>query len=163
MLTRRGARTLAGVLAATLALVAGAVPVLAATPALGATIESHVTFNPNGPNHGWFVASGAAVQAGTLCASGTFVDTGIKFAGFQSRTGHVQLLVTKDFACGDRSGTFAVKLQINADFGTGIESFAWVASGTSGSIGSLHGGGTGSTVSNPPTGNINTYVGMVTG
>jgi hypothetical protein len=97
---------------------------------------------------------------GLICATGTFVDTGLKFAGFQSRTGHVQIMVLKDFTCGDGSGTFAVTLQINADVNTGIESFAWVASGSSGAIGSLQGAGTGSTVPTA-TGNINTYVGTV--
>jgi len=159
MLTRRGARTLAGVLAATLVLVAGAVPVLAATPALGATIESHVTFNPNGPNYGWFVASGPAVGAGTLCASGTFVDTGIKFAGFQSPRGVVQLQVYKTFTC-DTGGTFDVKMQIQANFDTGYETFAWVITGGTGAEAGLRGAGTGSTVPTE-TGNINTYTGLV--
>ncbi len=159
MLTRLGARTLAGVLAATLVLVAGAVPALASTPALGATIESHVTFNPDGPNYGWFVAGGPAVQSGTLCGSGTFVDTGIKFAGFQSPRGVVELQVFKTFTC-DTGGTFDVKMQIQANFGTGHETFAWVITGATGAESGLHGAGTGSTV---PTeaGNINTYTGLV--
>ena len=150
---------MAAALAAILVLAAGAVPVLAA-PALGVTIESHVTFNPDGPNYGWFSASGPAVDAGTVCASGTFVDTGIKFAGFQGRHGVVQLQVAKTFTC-DGGGTFDVKMQIQANFDTGIESFAWVVTGGSGAYAGLRGGGTGSTVPNPPVGNINTYTGLL--
>ena len=139
-------------------LAAGAAPALA-SPALGATIESHVTFNPDGPNYGWFVASGPAVGAGTLCASGTFVDTGIKFAGSQSPRGVVQLQVFKTFTC-DGGGTFDVKMQIQADFGSGLETFAWTITGGTGAYAGLHGAGTGTTV---PTdiGNINTYTGML--
>src|SRR5690242_14423675 len=159
MLTRIGARTLAGVLAASILVVASAVPVFAATPALGATIESHVTFNPDGPNYGWFTASGPAVGAGTLCASGTFVDTGIKFAGFQSPRGVVQLQVFKTFTC-DGGGTFDVKMQIQANFGTGNETFAWAITGGTGAYAGLHGAGTGTTVPTD-TGNINTYTGML--
>ena len=158
----RGRYRLLAVVAACVALAAAAPPV-AAAPAMPVTIVSHVTFNPDGPNYGDFTASGPAVDAGAMCASGTFVDTGIKFAGYQSPTGQVQLLVTKDFTCDNDRGVFAVKLQINADFVTGYESFAWVASGTSGSVGSLKGAGTGSTVPNRPIGNTNTYVGMITG
>jgi hypothetical protein len=148
-------------MAAIVAIAVVAVPAAAAT-AQQVTIVSNVTFNPDGPNFGDFTASGPAVDQGLMCPTGDFVDTGIKFAGFQSRTGHVQLLVTKLFTCDDGSGTFAVKLQINANFETGIESFAWVAQGTSGEVGSLRGAGTGSTVPTD-TGNINTYVGTVAG
>jgi hypothetical protein len=159
--TARGRLRIVAIVVACAALAAMATPVAAAS-AQPVSIVSEVTFNPNGPNFGDFTATGPAVDAGAICASGTFVDTGIKFAGTSSRTGHVQLQVTKDFTCGDGSGTFSVKLQINADFNTGIESFAWVASGTSGDVVDLTGAGTGSTVPTT-TGNINTYVGTVTG
>jgi len=155
----RGGWWLAAAVMAIVAVAALAAPV-AAGSAQRVMIVSNVTFNPAGPNFGDFAASGPAVDSGLICATGTFVDTGLKFAGFQSRTGHVQLQVLKDFTCDDGSGTFAVKLQINADFNTGIESFAWVASGSSGAIGSLKGAGTGSTVPTA-TGNINTYVGTI--
>ena len=151
----------AAILAAVVAVLAIAAPV-AAAPAQSVTIVSNVTFNPNGPNFGDFAASGPAVDQGLICPAGTFVDTGLKFSGFQSRTGHVQLQVVKAFTCSDGSGTFAVKLQINADFNTGIEHFTWVAAGTSGDVASLQGAGTGSTVPTD-TGNINTYVGTIAG
>ena len=103
------------------------------------------------------------MDSGLICPSGTFVDTAIRFAGYQSNRGMVQLLVVKEFTCGDGSGTFVVKIQIQANFDTGIESFTWVVLGGTGDYGSLHGAGTGSTVPNAPIGNINTYVGFLLG
>jgi len=137
-------------------------PAAAGTP-LGVTIVSHVTFNPDGPNFGDFDATGSAVDSGRLCASGTFVDLGIRFAGFQSDRGIVQLQVVKEFTCDDGSGTFIVKMQIQANFDTGIETFSWVVLGGTGDYESLRGSGPGSTVPNPPTGNINTFEGFVVG
>ena len=154
------ARSSVAMLAAAVALLAVAGPVGAATPQ-GVTIVSHVTFNPDGPNYGDFVASGDAVDSGVICSSGTFVDLGIRFAGFQSNRGVVQLQVVKEFTCDDGSGTFVVKMQIQANFDTGIESFSWVVLDGTGDYGSLHGSGSGSTVPNAPIGNINTFVGFV--
>lgn len=149
-----------------IALIAAVVTVLAvvAPAAAGApksvTIVSHVTFNPDGPNFGDFGASGAAAGS-VVCATGTFVDTLIRFAGFQSPRGVVQLQVDKTFTCADGSGSFFVKLQIQADFNTGIETFTWVANGGTGDYASLRGSGRGTTVPNPPIGNINTYEGFL--
>jgi hypothetical protein len=156
----RRTHAIVAMLATILALAGLAAPVAAASPE-GVTIVSHVTFNPDGPNYGDFVATGAAVDSGLICAGGTFVDTGIRFAGYQSDRGMVQLLVIKEFTCSDGTGTFVVKLQIQANFDTGIESFTWVVLGGSGDYGSLHGSGSGSTVPNAPVGNINTYEGFV--
>lgn len=125
------------------------------------TLVSHVTFNPDGPNYGDFVATGAAVDSGVMCDSGTFVDLGIRFAGYQSDRGKVQLQVIKEFTCDDGSGTFIVKMQIQANFDTGIESFTWVVLDGTDAYATLAGGGSGSTVPNPPTGNVNTFVGFV--
>jgi hypothetical protein len=160
----RPARRLAHPLVAVLVAVAIAMvlsaPVAASTPQQ-VTIVSQVTFNPDGPNYGDFQADGAAVDQGLICPSGTFVDEGIRFAGFQSPLGRVQLQVVKRFTCDDGTGTFVAKLQIQADFNTGIESFDWVILGGSGAYDDVHGSGRGSTVPNPPIGNINTYVGYV--
>jgi len=54
-----------------------------------------------------------------------------------------------------------VKLQIQANFDTGIESFTWAVLGGTGAYESLRGGGRGSTVPNAPLGNINTYEGFL--
>ena len=79
----RRARAILGVLAASMALVVVTAPVAAASPR-AVSIVSHVTFNPDGPNYGDFAATGSAVDDELVCASGTFVDTGIRFAGFQA-------------------------------------------------------------------------------
>jgi hypothetical protein len=147
------------------ALVAGALAISVAWPvAAGApravTIVSDVTFVEGGPNIGSFTTSGDATDAGTICPAGSFEDTGIRFAGGQARTGIVQLQVFKTFTCDDASGTFDVKMQIKANFDTGIETFTWVVTGGSGDYASLHGAGTGSTVPRPG-GNTNTYVGAL--
>jgi hypothetical protein len=156
----RRTHAIVAMLAAVLALTAIAGPVGAASPQ-SVTIVSHVTFNPDGPNYGDFVATGNAVDSGVICASGTFVDVGLRFAGFQSNRGIVQLQVVKEFTCDNGTGSFIAKLQIQANFDTGIESFTWVVLGGTGAYGSLHGGGSGSTVPNAPIGNINTYEGFL--
>jgi hypothetical protein len=156
----RRTRAIVAMLAAILALTAIAGPVGAASPK-SVTIVSHVTFNPDGPNYGDFVATGSAVESDVICPSGTFVDIGLRFAGFQSDRGIVQLQVVKEFTCSDGTGTFVVKLQIQANFDTGIESFTWAVLGGTGDYASLRGAGNGSTVPNPPIGNINTYVGFL--
>jgi hypothetical protein len=157
---RPGVRPILALLSA--ALVAGilAGPAFAAAPPKAVTIVSDVTFVDGGPNVGDFHATGAAVDTGTLCASGTFVDQGIRFAGFPARTGEVQLQVLKRFTCDDRSGTFDLKMQIKANFGTGLETFQWVITGGTDAYGSLHGSGTGTTVPREG-GNTNTFVGAV--
>ena len=156
----RRVHAVVAMLAGILVVMAIAGPVGAASPE-SVTLVSHVTFNPDGPNYGDFDASGDAVDTGLICGSGTFVDTGIRFAGYQSDRGIVQLQVVKEFTCDDGTGTFVVKLQIQADFDTGIESFTWVVLSGTGEYRSLHASGSGSTVPNAPIGNINTYEGFV--
>jgi hypothetical protein len=153
-----GVRLIAAMLAGSLA-ISVAWPVAAGAP-LAVTIVSDVTFVEGGPNIGSFTTSGDAADAGTICRAGSFEDTGIRFAGGQARTGIVQLQVHKLFTCDDDSGTFEVKMQIQANFDTGIETFTWVVTGGSDDYESLRGSGTGSTVPRPG-GNTNTYVGMV--
>ena len=156
---KRRPRVILGVLAATLALAAITAPVAAASPQ-SVTIVSNVTFNPDGPNYGDFVTSGTATDSGLICPSGTFVDIGLRFGGFQSDRGMVQVQVVKEFTCDDGSGTFVAKLQIQANFDTGIEAFTWVVLDGTGAYASLRGAGSGSTVPTP-TGNINTYEGFL--
>lgn len=164
MATRYGrARVVLAILAATTMLGAVAAPVGAATPQ-SLTLVSTTTFNPDGPNYGTFTASGAAVP-GLVCASGSFVDTGIRFAGYQSIRGTVQLEVFKTYSC--LSGDFFVKMEIHAN-PDGTEAFTWIVTGGTGGLATLQGSGSGTTVgifSPPPdpqeTGNINTFVGFV--
>jgi hypothetical protein len=158
----RRARALVAVsVATTLALLTVIVPVAAATPQQPVTIVSNVTFaDPGEPNFGDFETSGSATDRGLVCESGTFVDTFLRFGGFQRDNGLVQVLVRKELTCDDDSGTFVVQLRITANFDTGIESFTWVVLGGTGDYAHLRGGGTGSTVPTD-TGNINTYVGFL--
>jgi hypothetical protein len=153
-----GVRPIAALLAGALT-ISVAWPVAASAPE-AVTIVSDVTFVEGGPNIGSFTTSGEAADAGTICPAGSFVDTGIRFAGGQADRGIVQLQVYKTFTCDDDSGTFDVKMQIQANFDTGIETFSWVVTGGTGEYASLHGSGLGSTVPRPG-GNTNTYVGMV--
>jgi hypothetical protein len=163
--TRR-TRAILGALAASMALVIVVGPVAAASPQ-SMTIVSKVTFNPDGPNYGDFTITGAAADSHLVCASGTFEDTGIHFAGYQSdHAGRtvVQLQVYKTFTCGDGSGTFFVKMQIQADFDTGYETFTWVVQGGTDSYGHLRGSGSGSTVPDADrNGNTNTFTGFLIG
>jgi hypothetical protein len=155
----RPARAIVAILAATLALISVIGPVAAGSPEQ-VEIVSHMNFNPDGPNFGDFTASGAAVESGLVCASGSVVDTGIVFGGFQSGRG-AQILVRKTFTC-DGGGTFFVKIQVHLDFETSTESFTWLVLGGTGAYANLRGSGDGSTVSDgsdPQTGNFNTYVG----
>jgi hypothetical protein len=161
--SNRRVRAIVALLAATLALMTVIAPV-AAAPARHVHIVSHVTFDPAG-NHGTFEASGDAVSSGLICATGSFVDTGFRFQGFQSGR-KVQIVVFKTFTC-PGEGTFFIKMQINANF-DGTESFAWVVQGGTDAYANLRGGGNGSTVpvfdpqSGDETGNINTYDGFLT-
>jgi len=155
------ARATVATLAAALGLMTVIAPVAAATPQ-SVNIVSNVTFNPNGPNSGDFTTTGQATDSGLICGAGTFVDTGIRFAGFQSPRGTVQLQVDKAFTCGDGSGTFFVKMQIHADFNTGIESFSWVIQGGTADYDMLKGSGSGTTVPRDG-GNTNTFMGFLIG
>ena len=89
-------RLLIAIAAGAIGIVGMVAPAAAASPQ-AVTIVSHVTFNPDGPNYGDFTASGPAVGGGTMCASGTFVDVGLQFAGYQGRPGLVQIQVVKQF------------------------------------------------------------------
>lgn len=146
-------RLIRAIVAASLAVMALITPV-AAGASQQVTLVSTTTFNPVGPNYGTFVASGPAVDGDLICATGSFVDTGLKFAGFQSGKA-VQITVDKAYTCPD--GSFFVKMQIHANF-DGTEAFSWVVTGGTGPYSGLKGSGTGTTV---PTddGNINTFVG----
>jgi len=122
-------------------------------------IVSNILFNPNGFNTGDFVTSGPA-SGGLICASGTLVDTSLIFVGYQGGQGF-QVQVRKTFTCADGSGTFFVKLEVHGQF-NGTETFSWVVQRGTGNYRSLRGSGNGSTVPTD-TGNINTYVGFLTG
>jgi hypothetical protein len=155
-------RATAAIGAALLVLLAGVVPASAAAPSQ-VHIVSHMRFIPNQFNEGDFVATGDAVDDGSMCAEGTVVDTRIIFAGGQSDRG-LQIPVRKTFTCADGSGSIFVKIQVHLDFATNTETFSWVVLGGTDRYERLQGSGLGTTASDgsdPQTGNYNTYDGFV--
>ena len=96
---------------------------------------------PAGLSFGPFTASGSAVDAGVICASGTTIDAApAKAQGFESGHG-VTLQVTKRFTCDDHSGDFLIKLQVHFDW-KGLN-FNWNVVGGTGAYAGLHGTGSG--------------------
>ena len=163
---RNASRFMVLVLAAALAALAAASTAAAATPT-AVEIVSHMDFNQEGGfNTGDFEASGAAVDQGLICESGTVEDTRLIFAGFQSRVGKIQIPVRKTFTCDDGSGEIFIKIQVHLDLSSQTETFSWVVLGGTGDYSDLHGSGGGTTVgdgSEPQTGNFNNYVGFLIG
>jgi hypothetical protein len=135
-------------------------PAAAAAPQ-PVTIVSHMTFNDPGPNTGTFSVTNGG--GGLICGYGTVVDTGYVFGGGQSNR-KLQILVLKDFICGDGSGTIHVKIQVHIDFAAG-ETFTWIVQGGTGVYGHLSGSGPGTTIPNadPSSGNTNIYEGFLVG
>jgi hypothetical protein len=136
----------------------------AATQTQRVSITSHMDFNFPDPNTGDFTTSGAATESGLICSSGTVLDVGLVFSGFESKTGQIQILVRKLFTCDDGSGNIFVKIQVHAN-PDGTETFTWVVLGGTGAYQNLHGSGQGTTVPNadPSTGNTNFYEGFLVG
>jgi hypothetical protein len=126
-------------------------------------IVSHMDFNDPPPNTGDFATSGAATDSGLICASGGVTDTRVIFVGFQSNQKY-QVLVLKNFVCGDGSGTIFVKIQVHGNF-DGTESFTWVVQGGTGRYANLRGSGQGFSIPNADqsTGNTNFYQGFLVG
>jgi hypothetical protein len=149
------ARTTLAILAASLSVMGMVGPIAAATPQ-NVTLVSSTIFNPDGPNFGTFVATGDAVDQGLICATGTFVDTFLAFAGYENDKS-VQITVGKTYTC--PAGTFFVKMQIHANF-DGTEVFTWIVRGGTGPYVDLRGSGQGTTVPNED-GNVNTFVGLL--
>ncbi len=159
--TRRLALAIMG---AGLLVAATIAPVSAGAPK-AVEIVSHMTFVQDDFNHGDFHATGAAVDQGVICASGTVVDTRIQLAGGQSNRG-LQIPVRKSFTCADGSGTIQIKIQVHLDFATNTETFSWVVLSGTGDYAGLAGAGSGTTVTDgsvPQTGNFNTYLGFLVG
>jgi len=115
--------------------------VWAATPPLDVEFEVPTTIpDGGGPSFGPFTATGPAVDAGIVCASGDTIDVFGKASGFQSQTG-VNVQVVKLFTCDDGSGDFLVKLQARID--NKGDNFNWNILGGTGSYDKLHGTGKG--------------------
>ena len=151
---RRVVQHITGGVAAIAVVAALAVPVAAAAPQQ-LTIVAHMSKQ----GMGTFEATGAAVDAGLVCAAGTVLDTGGVFGGYQSGQ-KVQVQSRKELTCADGSGTILVKIQIHVVFG-GDEPFGWVIQGGTGAYAGLAGSGSGVTSENTDVSNVNTYDGFV--
>ena len=149
--TRR-AQAILGALAASMALVVVTGPVAAASPQpVTFTIDMH-----------WEVGEGTfdvTSGGGSICDSGTVVDTQLIFGGYQSGQG-VQILVRKAFICDD--GVFFLKMQVHAN-PDGTEVFSWVIQGGTGEYEKLGGSGDGTTVPGAPGYNKAFFTGFLIG
>jgi hypothetical protein len=151
----QGRRVIVAALAACLALVTISSPVAARSPE-PVTIVSHMSFTF--PNVGTFEASGSDL----ICDSGTVLDLGYVFGGFESGR-KVQIRVYKEFTCADGSGTVFVNIQVHANV-DGTETFNWVINGGTAAYAGLRGSGHGTTVPDPDrNGNTNYYDGILVG
>ena len=99
-----------------------------------------------------------AATGGVVCATGTVSNGPGHFVGGQS-TSHAQILLVKEFVCGD--GTFDVLLRVNLDFETGETVGTWSVLRGTGAYESLHGAG--SIVGERQTGEtiLDTYTGRL--
>jgi hypothetical protein len=109
-----------------------------ATPPLDVGFQVETVVPDEGPTYGPFVASGAAVDDGTMCPTGTTVDL---TAAVSETPQGVNIGVVKRFTCDDGSGDFDVKLQVRID--RKGDNFSWVVLGGTGEYQRLHGTGSG--------------------
>jgi hypothetical protein len=113
-----------------------------ATPPLAVEFEVETSFIGGGPvSGGPFTASGAAVDAGLICAAGDTIDYGIPLAtAFQSGI-RLNIHIVKQFSCTDGSGDFWLALNVGIDArGT---HFVWSVMDGTGDYERLHGTGSG--------------------
>jgi hypothetical protein len=87
-----------------------------------------------------FLASGPAVTAGAVCASGTVDDLSVSVSGPPGGSFAI-LRVLKRFTCADLSGTFDVKMVVRLNLVTNATTARWKVAGGTGAYGSLHGNG----------------------
>ena len=92
-----------------------------------------------------FVATGSAVDAGLVCATGTVDDVSVDVSGSPSGSFRI-LKVLKRFNCDD-GGTFDVKLNVRLDLTTNETTARWKIVGGTGDYAGL--GGNGSLVGTP--------------
>ena len=132
----------------TLLLVLSVVPGAASSPPLAVSFEVPSTIPPEGPpSYGPFTATGPAVEAGLVCASGDTVDLYFRTTPFQSPVGR-SFQVVKLFTCSDGSGEFQVKLQVRID--QRGDNFQWMILGGTGAYEHLRGTGKGIGVYDDP-------------
>jgi hypothetical protein len=113
------------------------VSMAAAAPPPNVHIEVPEVIGVNGDP---FTASGAAVSAGVICASGTVDDLAVVSSGSGAGT-FVILHVDKRFTCDDLSGTFDVRMVVRLDETTDSTTAHWRIVGGTGAYSGLRGGG----------------------
>ncbi len=120
-----------------LVLLAVSVSAVYAVPPQGLHIEVDEVIAASGET---FYASGAAVDAGAVCPTGTVDDLSTTASGAPG--GAITILqVVKRFYCADLSGTFDVRLVVRLDNTTHFTTASWrIVSGT-GAYAGLHGNG----------------------
>jgi hypothetical protein len=119
-----------------LSLALPAVPVAASSPE-DITIVSPMVLPPDAPAYGTFEASGGAVDAGVICASGNVYDTEYRVAGGENKK-FTNLFVHKLFVCDDGSGTFEMDLIVRLIPGITVD---WLVTSGDGEYVRLHGTG----------------------
>jgi hypothetical protein len=108
-----------------------------AAPPQGLHIEADEVVATSGEA---FIASGPAVDSGTVCAGGTVDDVSVEAFGNQTGS-KLTLHVLKRFNCEDGSGTFDIRLVVKLDLVTNYTTASWVIVGGTGDYTSLHGNG----------------------
>jgi hypothetical protein len=136
LVTKKVRKTTNSVLIAFVLLALTVTTVLAAPP-LDVHIEVEEEANTSGET---FFASGAAVDDGIVCSTGTVDDLVVDVAGPPGGTFAI-LNVLKRFGCADSSGTFDVKLVVRLDLTTNETTARWNVVGGTGDYLSLHGNG----------------------
>ena len=125
------------VLVSTLTLVAMAAVPVAAAPPLDVSITA-IEMLPL-TEGGSFVASGPAVDAGLMCATGTTTNG---LVGPTHGTNPVRFRVNKTFHCDGSSDTFTLQLRVVLDLNTGHTTANWKVLAGTGPYSSLKGHGT---------------------
>lgn len=127
------------ILIAALVILCAVAPAMAAPP-LDVHIEVESVIDPADPTVEPFVATGPAVDSGTICPTGQVIDLSGQVSG-PPEGSFINLKISKHFVCDDGSGTFDVKLVARIDLITGEAVGSWnIVEGT-GAFAELHGSG----------------------
>jgi hypothetical protein len=110
-------------------------PAYAARP-LDLHIEVAENINTSGES---FAASGSAVDAGLVCATGNVYDASYSISG--PAGGSIRIIhVLKHFVC-DGGGTFDLMMLVHLDLNTYYTTARWSVAGSTGDYAGLHGAG----------------------
>lgn len=134
-------------------------PAAAAPQSLEVTIEVDTMFEGPVVFPSYFIASGPAVDAGLICASGVVYDPRTIVAGPPDAS-RLNFHITKQFVCDDGSGEFFINLMAHVVFDPYNDVGTWNMMKSSGTYAGLHGRGT--LVGTPIEGGVHdSYTGWV--